>query len=181
MDTHECIRTRRSIRKFLEDPVKETSVQRILEAVRWAPSWANTQPWEVILVDDPDLRTAIRECVPESNPGRDAVVAAPMLIALCGRRGKSGFYKGTSVTVYGEWAMFDMGIAGEHICLAAHAEGLGTVHIGMLDHKRGGEILNLPDDVDLYDLIPVGAPAKEGKAPERRTIEEFTHRNRFSE
>lgn len=181
MDTHECIRTRRSMRKYLEDPVKETSLQRILEAVRWAPSWANTQPWEVILIDDPGLRASLQECVPENNPGRKAVVASPLLIALCGRQGKSGFYKGTPSTVHGEWVMFDMGIAGEHICLAAHAEGLGTVHIALFDHERAESILNLPDDVNLYELIPLGMPAKEGKAPERRTIEEFTHRNRFGE
>ena len=53
MDLMEAIKGRRSIRKYKPDPVSEETLQKIMEAVRWAPSWANTQCWEVIVVKDP--------------------------------------------------------------------------------------------------------------------------------
>jgi len=181
MDIHHCIRTRRSMRKYTDQPVPPEKLQRVLEAVRWAPSWVNFQVWEVVVVDDPGLKEKLQECVSQSNPGRKAVVLAPLLLAMCGRRGKSGCNDGKPSTVHGDWAMFDLGIACQNLCLAAWAEGLGTLHLGSLDHRKAGEVLGLPEEVELYELIPLGTPAKEGKAPPRRSIEEFTHRNRFGE
>jgi nitroreductase len=101
------------------------------------------------------------------------------VLAVCGRHGRSGVYSGKAATGYGEWAMFDIGIACQNLCLAAWAEGLGTLHLGLLDHDRAGKVLGLPSDVKLYELIPLGVPAKEGRAPARRPVEEFVHRNSF--
>ena len=181
MDVHECIRTRRSMRKYTDDPVPADKLQKVLEAVQWSPSWVNMQVWEVVVVDDPEVKKALQECVPEANPGRKCVALAPIVLAVCGRQGKSGGYSGKFVTPHGDWAMFDIGIACQDVCLAAWAEGLGTLHLGMLDHDKAAKVLGLPDDVKLYELIPLGTPAKEGKAPPRKKIEEFTHKNKFGE
>ncbi len=169
------------MRKYTDQPVPAEKLQRVLQAVQWAPSWVNYQVWEVVVVDDPELKEKLQQCVPEGNPGRKAVVLAPLLLAMCGRRGKSGCYNGTPATVHGDWAMFDLGIACQNLCLAAWAEGLGTLHLGHLDHRKAAELLDLPEGVELFELIPLGTPAKEGKAPPRRPIEEFTHKNRFGE
>jgi len=179
MDVHECIRTRRSMRKFLPDPIPAEKLSRVLEAVRWAPSWTNQQPWEIVLVDDLEQKQKLQQCVPESNPGRKAVVEAPLVLAVCGRLGKSGYYQGKASTVYGDWVMFDIGIACQNLCLAAWAEGLGSLHLGLFDHQRAGEALGLPAEVKVYELIPLGFPAKESQPPRRREIEDFTHRNYF--
>jgi len=179
VDVHECIRERRSVRKYESDPVPEEALTRVLEAVQWAPSWVNFQPWEVVIVDDPEVKERLQGCVPEGNPGRKAVTAAPIILAVCGRKGISGYYQGTPSTPHGDWVMFDLGIACQNLCLAAHAEGLGTLHLGLLDQKRAAEVLGLPDGVELFELIPLGVPAKRGRAPKRKAIEEFTHRNRF--
>ncbi len=181
MDVHECIRTRRSLRKYRPDPVPPEKLQRVLEAVRWAPSWVNLQPWEVVIVDDAEQKLRLQACVPESNPGRKAVVEAPLVLAVCGRQGLSGHYQQKASTVYGDWVMFDLGIACQNLCLAAWAEGLGTLHLGLLDHRKAGEVLALPADVKLYELIPLGFPAKEPTPPKRKEIEEFVHRNRLGE
>ncbi len=167
------------MRKYTSDPLPEDKLQKVLEAIRWAPSWVNLQPWEVVVVDDPGVKERLFECVSESNPGRKAVAAAPVVLAVCGRQGKSGYYNDRPSTAYGDWVMFDLGIACQNLCLAAWAEGLGTLHLGMLDHEKAGRVLGLPDDVKLYELIPLGVPGKEGKAPPRRKIEEFTHQNTF--
>ena len=179
MDLHECIKTRRSMRKYEDDPIAKDKLTRILEAVRWAPSWVNLQPWEIIIVDDAKVKAALAECVPESNPGRKSILAAPVVLAACGRQGISGSYNGKPSTIYGDWVMFDMGIACQNICLAAWAEGLGSLHLGLLDHHKAAEVLGLPDDLKLYELIPIGKPAKEGTAPKRKELAEFTHRNKF--
>ena len=179
MDTHECIKTRRSMRKYLADPVPEEKLARVLAAVQWSPSWTNTQPWEVIVVTDPEVKARLQEAVPETNPSRKAVVAAPILLAMCGRAGKSGYYGQQAVTIHGDWAMFDLGIACQNACLAAWAEGLGTVHLGLLDHAKAGAVLGLPEDVKLYEILPLGLPAKVGNAPPRRELAEFVHKNRF--
>jgi nitroreductase len=56
MDLFEAIKTRRSIRRYTPDPVDDNKVEAILEAGRWAPSWANTQCWRFIVVRDPEIR-----------------------------------------------------------------------------------------------------------------------------
>ena len=179
MDVHEAIRERRSVRKYESEPVPDESLRKILEAVQWAPSWVNLQPWEVVIVDDPQVRERLQECVPEGNPGRKALAAAPLVLAICGKQGVSGYYNGQPSTIHGDWVMFDLGIACQNLCLAAHAEGFGTLHLGLLDHGRAAEVLGIPEGFALYELIPLGVPAKRGRGPKRREIEEFTHRNRF--
>lgn len=177
MNVHECIRSRRSMRKYQQRPVEPEKLERVLAAIQWAPSWVNLQPWEVIIVDEPALKEKLQQCVPESNPGRKALQQAPLLLVMCGRQGVSGFYKGERSTVHGDWVMFDLGIACQNLCLAAWAEGLGTLHLGLLDHNRAGQVLELPEDIKVYEIIPLGYPAKEGTAPKRRPVEEFVHRN----
>lgn len=180
MDVHTCIQNRRSMRKYEADPIPADKLKRVLEAIQWAPSWVNFQPWEVVVVDDPAVKAELQACVPEGNPGRNAVGQAPVVLAVCGRQGESGFYKGQASTIHGDWVMFDLGIACQNLCLAAWAEGLGSLHLGLLDHEKAGGVLGLPDQIKLYELIPLGLPAKQAQAPKRRAIEAFTHQNRYS-
>ena len=179
MDVHECIKTRRSIRHFTDQPIGARQLSRVLEAAQWAPSWVNFQPWEIVVVTDPASKERLQECVPEGNPGRKALAAAPVLLAVCGRQGISGYYKDSPSTIHGDWLMFDLGIACQNICLAAWAEGLGTLHLGLLDHARAGEVLGLPGGISLYEIIPLGVPAREGVPPKRKAIPAFVHHQRF--
>jgi nitroreductase len=181
MDVHECIVTRRSIRVYEPAAVPEDKLQRVLEAIQWAPSWVNLQPWEVVVVDDREVMKRLAECIPDPNPGKKALATAPLLLAVCGRQGKSGYYGDKPATIYGDWVMFDIGIACQNACLAAWAEGLGSLHLGLFDHAGAARVLGLPDDLKLYELIPLGYPAKQGKAPPRKALADFTHRNRFGQ
>lgn len=179
MDVHECIVKRRSIRNYQSDPVPADKLAKVLAAIQWAPSWVNLQPWEVIVIDDKQVMAGLAACVPDNNPGKKALGMAPLALAVCGRQGKSGYYGPKPSTVYGDWVMFDLGIACQNACLAACAEGLGTLHLGLFDHEAGARVLGLPPDVKLYEIIPLGVPAREGKAPPRRAVKEFTHANKF--
>jgi nitroreductase len=179
MDAIEAIKGRRSIRKYRPDPVPESALQTILDAVKWSPSWANTQCWEVVLVKDPKIKSELTTALPKGNPGLASMIDAPLLLVLCGRKGVSGYYRGQAATVKGDWLMFDTGIAMQNLCLSAHALGLGTVVIGLFDHKKVEEILDVPQGVEVVVMTPLGYPAAEGGAPKRKEISEFVFHERY--
>jgi len=175
----EAIQKRRSIRKYKPDPVPEEALQRIMEAVRWSPSWANTQCWEFVVVRDPKVKSDISKIVPETNRVHSAMVEAPVILILCGRKGISGFKKGEAATIKGDWLMFDTGIAMQSLCLAAHSLGLGTVVVGMFDHKKTERILGVPEDVEVMAMTPLGYPTTEGSTPKRKDISEFVFSDHY--
>jgi nitroreductase len=173
MDLMEAIKGRRSIRKYKPDPIPEDALQKIMEAVRWAPSWANTQCWEVIIVKDPNIKSALANTLTKTNPSLSSMTEAPIVLVLCGRKGVSGFKKGEAATVKGDWLMFDTGIAMQNLCLTAYSLGLGTVVVGMFDHKKAEEILGVPQESEVVAMTPLGYPTTEGSAPKRKELSEF--------
>lgn len=175
----EDIMQRRSIRRYEPKAVPEDQIEKILEAVRWAPSWANTQCWEVVVVKDEAVKESLRETLPKTNPASKAIAQASVVFALCGRLKTSGYYKDQATTKFGDWFMFDLGIATQNICLAAKDLGLGTVIVGLFDHDKAAEALKLPEGYEAVSLIPVGYPAKDSPVPKRREISEFTHHDHF--
>ena len=179
MDLMDAIKGRRSIRKYKPDPVSEETLQKIMEAVRWAPSWANTQCWEVILVKDPKIKSELTTALPNTNPALSSMTEAPLIIVLCGKKRVSGFKKGEATTVKGDWLMFDTGIAMQTLCLTAHSLGLGTVVVGMFDHKKVEEILGVSQNVEVVAISPLGYPAAEGSAPKRKEPSEFVFYDRY--
>lgn len=179
MELMEAIMGRRSVRRYKSDPVSEESLQTVLEAVRWTPSWANTQCWEIIVVRDPGVRAELAATLPKGNPALSSMTEAPLLLVLCGRKGLSGYKRGEPATEKGDWLMFDTGLAMENLCLAAHGLGLGTVVIGMFDHKKAAEILELPPDTELVAMTPLGYPAVPGSVTRRKEISEFVHYEKY--
>ncbi len=179
MELAEAIRGRRSIRKYKPDPVSEETLKTILEAVRWSPSWANTQCWEVIVVKDTEMKSKLAETLTQTNPARNAMTEAPLILVLCGKKGVSGFKKGEAATVKGDWLMFDTGIAMQNLCLTAHALGLGTVIIGLFDHKKTEEILGVPPDREVVAMTPLGYPVAESPTPKRKEISEFVYYDKY--
>lgn len=179
MDTLECIFKRRSVRKYKPDPVKDQDLAQILEAIRWAPSWTNIQPWEVVVVRDEAMKKKLQEAVPDGNPAKKSVVTAPVLLVMIGKKGVSGAYKGQMATSLGDWVMFDMGIACQNACLAACALGLGTVHLGLLNHELANKILGLPPDMTVFEYIPIGYPDHEPKVQPRKELHQFVHYDKY--
>jgi nitroreductase len=175
----EVLRERRSIRSYQEQDVPDQLLNQVLEAVQWSPSWANTQCWEVVIVREAETKVKLQETLSKGNPATKAVVDAPVLLALCGKLQGSGYYKGEVTTKFGDWFMYDLGIATQSLCLAARNLGLGTVVVGLLDHDRAKAVLGVPEGYELVSLIPIGFPAKEPSAPKRRDIPEFAHREHF--
>jgi len=179
MDLMEAIKGRRSIRKYKAEPVSEEALQKVIEAVRWSPSWANTQCWEVIIARDPKMKSQLANTLTLTNPARSSMTEAPLVVVLCGKKGISGFKKGEAATVRGDWLLFDTGIAMQTICLAAHDLGLGTVIVGLFDHKKAEEILGVAPDVEVVAMTPLGYPAAEGSVRKRKEFSEFVFYDRY--
>jgi nitroreductase len=176
----EVIKGRRSIRKYEDKEIPQQQLDALLEAVRWSPSWANTQCWEIIVVTSAATKAALQATLPpKGNPAFKAMAAAPVVLVLCGKKGTSGCYKGEVSTVLGDWFMYDLGIATQTLCLTAHAMGLGTVVVGLFDHAEAAEAVGVPQGYQLVSMIPLGYPAKTGAAPKRREPGEYIHMGRF--
>ena len=174
MDVMEAIMTRRSIRKYKETPIREEDLNAVLEAGRWAPSWANTQCWEIIVVTKKEIREQLCGAFDPAakNPGAGAISTAPVVLALAAKKERSGYYKGKAVTKYGDWFMFDVALAMENIALAAHNRGLGTVIMGYFDHDTVAKILQVPDDFFVVTMTPLGYPDSTPQPPGRKPMAE---------
>ena len=179
MELMNAIKGRRSIRSYRPDPVSVADLQYILEAAQWAPSWANTQCWEFVIVQDGAIRNKLAETLPEKNPARPAFAQASIVIAACAATGISGFFKDRPATDKGEWLLFDLGLALQNLTLAAYERGLGTVHVGFFDAIKAGLVLGLPEGHTVVELLPLGRPAAEGRVTPRKPLEEFVFYNGY--
>lgn len=178
METLEAIRTRTSVRKFADRPVEPEKLEEVLEAARLAPSWANMQCWRFVVVQDPGDRKRISELSYvesffatrgyKSNPAQNALAQAPVVIVACADPVQSGDLGGQ------QYYMTDIGIAAENLMLAAHAQGLGSVFVGVFDEEGLGDLLNIPPGHRIVGLFPLGYPLEELKpGPPKKPLDEI--------
>lgn len=194
MDLFHVVLTQRACRHFLDEPVPDGDIERILTAATHAPSAENTQPWVFVVVRDADERAAISELArtlwsggartyAEAHVG-DAMLTsidesiaygfglAPVLIVV-GADLESGVHKsmlGSSIFP-----------AVQNLLLAAAALGYGsaltTMTTVVADQLRA--IIELPDSVQPLAVVPIGLAAKPLGAPRREPIATKTHRDRY--
>ena len=178
MEVIRAIRGRRSIRKYKPDPVSDDALNTVLEAARWAPSWSNTQCWRFVLVCDPATKAKLADAFTplahgRENPATPAVRSAPVVIVACAELGKSGYYKGEMKTDKGDWFMFDVALAMQNLALAAHAQGLGTVHVGLFEAKKVASILGVPQGIEVVEILPLGHPDEAPAETPRKDLTEI--------
>jgi nitroreductase len=182
MEVIEAIKTRHSIRQYKTTPVDEKTIDFIMEAARWAPSWANTQCWRFIVVRDVNTRAALSEAMLTKSPAAEALKTAPVVIVACAEIGKSGFYRNIEgpATDKGEyWYMYDVALAMANLILAAHSVGLGTVHLGLFDAKKAASILQVPEGFCVVSMTPLGYPEGEPRTTPRKELTEIVSYDKF--
>lgn len=179
MDIMEAIRERRTVRKFTEQEVSPEAVRELLEAARCAQSWANTQGWEFIVIRDKELIRSVTDQYGSTNPARACSEKASVVIVACARKDLAGFKNGEQRTKFDSWFMFDLGIAVQNLCLAAHSMGLGTVVVGSMNHDMIHELLFLPPEYEVVVSIPIGYPAQIPQPKGRKELFEIAHLDRF--
>ncbi len=190
MDILEAIRNRRSIRHYKTDPLDDKTVQTVLEAAHWAPSWGNIQCWRFITVRDPAIKSQVADTLTKitidnelvENAASKAIKQAPILIVLCAETSKAGCGPdGTPVTDKGEyWYMFDIALAMENLTLAAHALGLGTVIVGNFDAAGAAKILEVPSGFCVVTMTPLGIPDRKGQVSPRKQLSDVIFKDKFS-
>ena len=183
MEVFEAIKTRRSIRHYKPDPVDDETLQKVLEAARWAPSWGNSQCWRFVVVRDSRIKTELADSLAHVvqgsdgtvyNPALKAITQAPVVIVACAKLGRAGFRAGhVAVTDKGDWFMFDVALAMQNLVLAAHSLGLGTVHVGAIDAGKVAEILGVPEGFCVVEMTPLGYPEREGRVTPRKELSEI--------
>ncbi len=173
MEALECIKTRRSIRKFEDKAVDHDTINAIIDAARMAPSWKNTQIVRYNVVENKEILTHIaNDCVLGFEYNQKTISRAPQLVVVSMVEKRCGYERDGSFTTSKEdrWEMFDAGIASQTFCLAAHDAGVGTVILGIFDESKVAEAISLPEGEKVAALIVMGYPAQECEAPKRKEV-----------
>jgi nitroreductase len=169
METLQAIKTRRSIRRFLDKPVSREMARDLLEAAMFAPSAGNEQPWQFVVLDERKLLDEVPRLCATASMCRQA----PMAILVCGD---------SSLEKYPNFWVQDCSAATENILLAAHDRGLGAVWVGIYPLKDRIEafrkFLGLPEEITPVCLVAIGYPNESPAAP-RRYREERVHFNEW--
>lgn len=173
MNIYDVIEARRSIRKYKPDPVGEEKITRVLNAARLAPSWKNFQCWRFIVISSENGKAGLLTAFDDTNPGKKAITAAPVMIVLCadpkasGKMGDKDYY------------LVDAGITMEHLMLAARAEGLGTCWMGEFNENAVKSFLEIPLQWRVVGLTPLGYPDQDPRPRPRKTMEEIIFREKW--
>lgn len=162
MDAVEAILSRRSIRKYADDPIPDLVVNEILRAAMSAPSAGNEQPWQFLVIRDRRTLDRIPEVHPHSQMLKDASVA----ILICGD---------LSLEKHKGFWVQDCSAATENILIVAHSKGLGAVWLGIYprDDRVEGmrRMLDIPEGVIPFALVPLGYPAEKKPKEDRFNID----------
>jgi nitroreductase len=171
MDFYNVVKMRRSYRVFKSDVPEKEKIERILEAARLSPTWANFQGVHYILVQEPENVKAISQAIGQQPKFSEA----PMfIVGIISEKGSGTNSNGEKY--YG----VDFGICFEHLILAATAEGLATCWIGWFNELKIKEILNIPDEYKVMGITPLGYPLKaKGEITERKPLEKIVHYEKF--
>ena len=189
MEFKDVVKSRRSCRAFEPDPVPDDQLAAIMEAGQWAPSPMNALPWEYIIVTDADVKAQIREV---SEAAKQAVLdgggpgfaakydmnfleEAPVVITVVfdpAKKGLGDFFNQKHGALQAASACV------QNMMLAAAEYGLGTLWFTWFDPHKMQAVLNIPDNLEIAAIVPVGKPKGEIKAPPRKELK--THQQRYA-
>jgi len=177
MDGIIMIKERRSVRKFKNEKVDRNTMKEIVSISRWAPSWANYQIARYTLVDDEatikKLATdGVKGFVYNINTLKNAkgVAVLSFVKGKSGKLDKYGDYEASNAHI---WEAFDTGIACQTFCLAAHAKGVGTCIMGVIDEVSISEIVGLPEEETVAALIVYGYEDGHPPPTSRKDVEDI--------
>jgi nitroreductase len=174
------VTNRQSDRGYIDQPIEKDKLTRILESARLAPSACNAQPWKFIVVDDLEIKNKLADTTSSKILGMNHFTKqAPVhiVIVMEGANFTSNF---GSMVKRKHFPLIDIGIAAEHICLAATAEGLGSCMIGWFDESAVKNLLNIPKSKRPILIITLGYPDKpETRQKRRKGIDEVVSFNKY--
>jgi nitroreductase len=184
MDLFAAIKERRSCRSFLSDPLEESVIEKIIEAGTWAPSPMNAQPWEFVVITNPEMRGKLyeegercRQWALETSGWKwldkyrvEFLKAAPVLVVIAGDPRKTGvdqFLEGGSAGY-----QYACAAAAQNMMLAARALGIGSLWYTLFDKNRVSQVLSLAPEKKPLSIICLGKPAGEPAPVGRKPVPE---------
>lgn len=166
MNTWDAIRARRNVREFTDQAIAPDDLDAVLEAARRTPSSRNWQPWDFVVVTEPDRLQRLSKVW----QGAWHVAGAAAAIAIVAPED----------TEHRDWLYYDLGQATMSIMIAATGRGLGSGHAAVTDQALAREVLGLPDDRFCAAVISLGHPADRPLTPianpNRRPFDDVVHR-----
>jgi nitroreductase len=171
MEFYEVVKKRRSFRFYKPEMPEKERIERILDVARLAPTWANKQGVQYIIVQESENVKAVWKAIEQEIKFSNAPMFIVGIIAVNG----SGVNK-SGEKYYG----VDFGICFEHLILAATAEGLATCWIGWFNEERIKKILKIPKQYKVMGITPLGYSVKpKGEVRERKSLNEIVHYEQF--
>lgn len=169
MDFSELVEARYSVRAYKPDAVPEESLRQVLEAARMAPTAANRQAFQLVVI-----HVAGREAELQTIYGREWFTQAPLVICACGLSEENWVRRDGK-----NYNDVDVAIVMDHLTLAATDLGLGTCWIGAFDPDAAREVLGLPDGVEPVAFTPLGVPADSPRPKQRKALDELVRYERW--
>ena len=168
-----AIQERRSVFRFKADGVGQDKIDAILEAARWAPSYVNSQPWNIVVVKDKETRRKLREI--SITVLKLGIEESPVIFVIAVDPAKDPHH-------YVE----DGAAATQNMALVAHSMGLGSYWVGVYDasgnrapsEEKIKSLLNIPKDHRVISMLPVGVPAMTFYKDRKQTAD-FVHNEKF--
>jgi nitroreductase len=193
----ELVKRRRSVRKLKSDPIPDGYIEKVLETVRWAPSGANTQPWELIVIKDPEIKNKFLDII-SGRIDVESIRQVPVLIVVCGdTRTRVLYPSGRNLSLIPRIEVEDhyelkenvltssLSNAFLYILLAATSLGLGTRYITPTAHpdmqRKIKQLLKIPSYIVIYDTVALGYPESQPHPKKPTTLENIIHHERFDE
>ena len=171
MDVLDAIKQRFSVRKYLVKEIPVDVIIRVLDAARYAPSYANMQGVRYIVVKNPDKVSKIKKAIPQKW-----IEGVPLFIAIISAKEWSG-KKDEDMLYY----TLDVGSAVESLMLAATAEGLGTCWIANFNEGEAKKVLKVPDEARIVALISLGLPDEKPEAKNRLPLQKIAFLDQYGQ
>ena len=159
----ELIKKRYSVRSYKPDIVEDEKLAQVLEAARLAPSAANRQPYQLIVI-----KTAGKEKELKRIYSGSFFTQAPLVICACTLPLQAWSRRDGT-----DYNFVDIAIAMDHLVLAATELGLGTCWIAAFDPEATKEVLGLPDEIEPVIFTPLGYPANKQGEKNRKPLSEL--------
>ncbi|MFQ5952168.1 MAG: nitroreductase family protein [Candidatus Omnitrophota bacterium] len=163
----ELAKTRRSVRAYTEQYISRQDLEKCVEAIRYSPSACHSQPWNFVIIDDPEKKDRVAKAV-SCGPGDINSFAreARAFIAIISERQTSLAWIGGKLRK-ADFRRMDIGIACAHLVLQAWDIGIGTCIIGWFNERKLKRILSVPFHKKVELVIALGYPA-ESERPEKQ-------------
>ena len=163
----DTILARQSCRSFKNENLKDGDMEILMEALRWAPSAGNSQPWFFYVVTNQEKKDELGRAA----FGQSFIADAPVVFVVCANAEESSRSYGERGR--GLYCLQDTAAATENLMLAATALGYGCCWIGAFQEQGVSKVLNIPQHLRPVTMVPVGLVRSKGSRPDRKKINEI--------